>query len=337
MRSKIRSEAAVVGLCLALGITSACAARTSTPQLPLKLITDVPLGEPTARFDYEDLDQKTGRLFIADLARGRVLVVDVGTNKLAVTIPQVQQVHGVIAVPGKGRVYATATGANQLVAIDETTNRLVARVPAGDYPDGLAFVPLLDKVYVSDERGKTVAVIDAAQNKLLRLIALGGEVGNTQFNAADGLIYSNDQSNNELVAIDPSKDTVVGRWKWHDCKGSHGLQLSPDRRLAYAGCEDNERLATMSLTDHKQLDVQDLGGAPDVMAADFGLGRLYVAAENGVVSVFDITLPAPRKIGEAKLADNAHVVAVDPTTHRVYFALRNVDGMAVLRVMEPVK
>ena len=71
------------------------------------------------------------------------------------------------------------------------------------------------------------------------------------------------------------------------------------------------------------------------MAADFGLKRLYVAGESGVVSAFDISADVPRKIGEAKIADNAHVVAVDQGTHQVFFPLRDVDGKPVLRVMGP--
>ena len=32
---------------------------------------------------------------------------------------------------------------------------------------------------------------------------------------------------------------------------------------------------------------------------------------------------------------NAHVVAVDPATHRIYFPLQNVGGRPVLRILEP--
>lgn len=319
------------GLALtALGSASACQA---APPLPLRTVVDVPLGVPTSRYDYESLDPETGLLFIADLAGSRVLVVDTHTNKLVKAIPNVAHVHGVIAIPAQHRAYATATGTDELVTIDEATLEVVARAPAGHYPDGLAWMPGLNKIYVSDEHGKTVAVVNAATSKLLKLIPIGGEVGNTQFNPADGLIYSNDQTNNELVAIDPAKDAVIGRWKLTGCEGSHGLQLDPARSLAYVACEDNAKLATFSLREHKLLDVQSVADGPDVMAADFSLRRLYVAGESGIVSVFDTSEPVPHKIGEAKLADNAHMVAVDPATHRVYFPLRNVGGKPVLRVM----
>ena len=41
------------------------------------------------------------------------------------------------------------------------------------------------------------------------------------------------------------------------------------------------------------------------------------------------------ELGRGFLAADAHTVAVDPTTHRVYFPLANVGGRPVLRVMAP--
>jgi len=73
----------------------------------------------------------------------------------------------------------------------------------------------------------------------------------------------------------------------------------------------------------------------DVLALDPGLHRLYAALESGVVSVYDVGNGTLRRVAQAFLALNAHVVAVDNSTHRVYFPLQNVGGSPVLRVMEP--
>lgn len=331
-------QSALAGALLAaLLAASGCSASPATHPLPLFQIADVSLGNSTRRFDYAGLDPASGRLFIADLAGGRVLVVDIRTSKLIKAIPGIGGVHGVLAVPERGRVYASATATDELVAIDMTTLAVIARTSAGHYPDGIAWAPNVGKLYVSDEHGQTVGVIDAATHKLVTKIPIGGDVGNTQYDPTDGLIYSAEQSTNELVAIDPKRDSVVGRWALPGCRGSHGVQLDASRQLAYVACEDNARLLTFSLAAHKLVDTQLVGDDPDVMAADFALGRLYVASESGVVAVFDIGAKTPRKIGQAKLADNAHVVAVDPTTHRAYFPLRSLLGTSMLRIMAPTQ
>jgi YVTN family beta-propeller protein len=311
-----------------------CSAASAEP-LPLQPVKDIPIGAPTRRFDYASLDPKTGLLFVADLAGGRVLAFDVRKDRLVRAIEGVKSVHGVLAVPELGRVYASATGVDELVAIDEATLRIVGRTPAGHYPDGIAWAPRQGKLYVSDEHGNTVSVIDAAGMRLLGKVPLGGEVGNTQYDAGAGLIYSNEQTHNELVGIDPKTDRIVSRDRLAGCEGSHGLLIDAARRLAFIACEDNARLIVFSLAKHAKLQEEPIGRGPDVLAYDPQQGWLYVSSESGVVSVFRVKDGGLDRLGQAFLADNAHVVAADPSTHRSYFPLRDVGGKAVLRVMAP--
>lgn len=322
-------------LVTALSLSLGCLGRAHSQALPLKHVLDIPVDKATRRFDYASLDARRGLLFVADLAGGRVLVFDVRTNRLLKAIDQVQGVHGVLAVPELGRVYASATGVDEVVAIDEATLKITARTGGGHYPDGIAWDPREREIYVSDEHGATVAVVDAATSRLVRKIPVGGEVGNTQYDAASGLIYTNVQTKDDLVGIDPKTDAIVSRAALSGCRGNHGLLIDPKRRLAYIACEDNARLLTYSLATKRVVAIQSIGPDPDVLALDPALRRLYVAGEAGVVSVFDVAADRPAKTGEGRLADNAHIVAVDPQTHRVFFPLRNVGGKPVLRVMQP--
>jgi DNA-binding beta-propeller fold protein YncE len=307
------------------------------PALPLALVKDIPVGAPTRRFDYASLDPKTGLLFVADLAGSRVLAFDVRAGRLVKAIPGVAKVHGVLAVPELGRVYASATGSHELVAIDERAFAITARSPAGRYPDGVAFDPKEGKAYISDETGGAIAVVDARSHKLLRLIPMGGEVGNTQYDAASGLIYSNAQGRDELVGIDPKTDRIVSRDRLPGCAGNHGLLIDAARGVAFVACEDNGRVIAFSLATHARLADDEVGAEPDVLAYDPGLRRLYVAGEGGVVSVFQADAGKLVKLGQAFLADNAHSVVVDPATHLVYFPLRNAAGRSVLRAMTPMQ
>src|SRR5947199_7987195 len=92
-------------------------------ELPANFYTvrDVPLPGDTSRFDYESLDPGTHRLYIAHLGAGTVPVYDIPSGTIVGEIQDVPGVHGVLAVPELGRVYATATGANQVAVIDPQT------------------------------------------------------------------------------------------------------------------------------------------------------------------------------------------------------------------------
>jgi hypothetical protein len=78
------------------------------------------------------------------------------------------------------------------------------------------------------------------------------------------------------------------------------------------------------------------GSGPDVLSIDPGLDWLYVAAESGDLTVFDISQPGVVLVGHEQPGDNAHTVATDPATHRSFFPLpAGSDGMPVMRIMAP--
>jgi hypothetical protein len=78
-----------------------------------------------------------------------------------------------------------------------------------------------------------------------------------------------------------------------------------------------------------------VGSDPDVLAFDAALGRLYVSAESGIISIFDERDRNLVRVGEGFFAADAHSVAVNSRTHRVYFPLQNVAGQPVLRIALP--
>ncbi|KWC49567.1 YncE family protein [Burkholderia ubonensis] len=303
--------------------------------LPLQHVADVPLpGRPT-RLDYASLDASRNLLFIAHLGDGEVIVFDTRASRVTARIADVSSVHGVLAVPELSRVYASATGADEIVAIDAATLKVVARMPGGHYPDGMAYAPDVHKLYVSDEYGKTETVIDVRSNRRVATIPLDGEVGNTQYDPVSRHIFVNVQTRGQLVEIDPATDRVVGRFDLPGAKGNHGLLIDARDGLAFIACEGNDKLIVFDLHTKQVVRSFDVGADPDVLALDPGPGTLYVAGEAGTVSMFRVQGANVARIGEGRVGPNAHVVAVDSTTHRSYFPLKRVDGRPVLRIFEP--
>jgi YVTN family beta-propeller protein len=319
-------------------LTGAAAASPPDQQsLALVRVADVALGGNPTRLDYESLDQDRHLLFIAHLGDSTVVVFDTQEQRVVTRISGVSKVHGVLAVPELGKVYASATGANEIVVIDEATLKLAARVAGGVYPDGMAYAPEAHKLYVSDELGDTDTVIDVRTNTRVATIPLGGEVGNTQYDPVTKHLFANVQTRRQLVEIDPATDKVIARIDLPGARGNHGLLIVPEQRRAFIACEDNHKLLVLDLTTRKISDWFEVGSDPDVLAYDPGLRYVYVAAESGIVSVFRSDGAQVLKIGEMLLGPNAHVVAVDPGTHRIYFPLKNLGGQSVLRIVSPAR
>lgn len=318
-------------------LTPATAAPAPLAPLPLAFVADIPLPGGTTRFDYQWLDAAKRRLYIAHLGDSSLVVFDLDAQRVIREIPGLPSVHGVVAAPDRQLVLATATAEKTLVLLDDQSFEIKARVPAGRYPNGLAYDPASGKAFVSNNAGPGVAVIDLKTARALPSIELGGGAGNTQYDAGSGHVLAAVHGLPILSEIDPATSKVVARIALHGVSTCHGLLVSAPERLAFAACRGSSaRLVAVDLRTRSQLAALPLPADIDVLAFDVGLQRLYAASENGTVVTFAVSpYHALSELGRGFLAANAHTVAVDSTTHRVYFPLQNAGGHAVLRVMEP--
>ncbi|MHB8643579.1 MAG: hypothetical protein ACYDA3_11935 [Gaiellaceae bacterium] len=321
----------------ALLSTATATAPPPPPTLPLERIASVPLPDGSSRLDYQSLDASRGRLYIAHLGAGTMPIVDVRRRTVVADLHGLPGVHGVLAVPSLGRVFASATDARQLVSIRESNNAIVGRVAAGSYPDGIAYDPVDRNVFVSDERSGAVIAFRARGLRRIGRVALGGEAGNVQYDASHKRMLAAAAGVEQLVAISLVRPHIVARYPLVGCSGAHGVNVDAARGVAYVACEGNARLFVVDLANGHVLQQEDVGPAPDVLARDPSLQRLYVAGEAGVVSVFSQSGKTLVKLGEAELAPHAHTIAVDPTTSLVYVPLEDVGGSPVLWILRPTR
>ena len=323
--------ALTTAVALAVGVARLHAASQSPP---LKLVANVALPGPSNRFDYTSIDTTAKTLYIAHMDAGQLLVFDLRRRRVVRTIAA-PGVHGVIAVPQLHRVYASATDARQLFTIDSRTGRVLRSAPAGAYPDGLVYDPAKRHVFVSDESGGIEAVFDAAGHRIAT-VQLGGEAGNVQYDAVSGKVLADVQTRNEVAVIDPHSNRVVRRVALPGCDHPHGLLVDAPHRLAFVACDRNARLLTLDLRRMKVTGNVSVGASPDVLAFDPSLKRLYVSSEVGDVAVLAERGRTAAKLGQGLLAPFAHTVAVDSTTHLVYFPLQSGStGRPELRIMAP--
>jgi len=291
------------------------------PVVPLGLrpAGQVALPGDSSRFDYASLDAGRGLLFIAHLGASEVVEVDVRAQRVVRTISGLSGVHGVLVVPDKHRVYATATNANRMVILDEDTGAQLGSGPTGAYPDGLAYDPVRSEVWTTNESGGNETILNADTAAVRANVPLGGEVGNVYYDTTTRMMLVDVQSDNVLAVVDPATLGVTRRISLPGCDNDHGLSIDSGHRLAFVACDGNATLLTVDLSSWQVVDRLQVGQGPDVLAFDPAAQRLYVAAESGWLSILTETDRHLAVTGSSHLADGAHVVAVDPGTHRSYY------------------
>lgn len=309
----------------------------SGPPLPLVLVADADLPGGSTRFDYADIDQALGHLVVAHMNDGAVLVLDLNGGVLK-HLSEIPTARGVVVADDAGLIFVTSSP-NQLVLIDNKTLAEVARVPTGNGPDGDAWDPVDKIVGVSDQGDGALSLIPNGGRGTRIQVPLGSETGNVVFDTARGLFWITvvtTSSPDRLVAVDPKTAAVTTKIDLPDCHGAHGLRLHPDGQSAFIACESNDVLARADLSGAHSVTTAPTGSHPDVLSIDPSSGWLFVAAESGDLTVFDITKPGVALIGHDHPGDNTHTVVVDPVTHRVYFPMKaGKNGTPVLRIMRP--
>jgi YVTN family beta-propeller protein len=294
---------------------------------------DLP-GPPGKRFDYLTIDYDDAYLLSAHLGAGLLYVIDLKTNKLVQSIPDVPGVEGVEYVPDLKKVYTSDWHENRIGVVDLRQMKVIAKIPTEDKPDGSAYAPPFHKLYVSDERGKAEAVIDVRTDKAVKTLRFDSETGMPQYDAAAKLVYLNLQDQNILAAIDPATDTVVGRYPVAPCKGNHGMALDPDHHRAFLSCEDNNLMTVFDLEKQRVVASLPMAGGPDVIKFDPGLKRIYVACYSGAISIFQQDDPDHyRKLEDFPVQHKVHSLAVDESTHRVYAPEEQENGKPVARMI----
>jgi YVTN family beta-propeller protein len=342
----VRRLTALLGSALA-GLVAACAASDGAPpaagspggaDVPgYRTVANVPLPGGASRWDYQVLDTRAGRLYLAHQGAGEVVSVDVARSRAVAAIPGIASVRGLALAPGAGQLYAAASARDEVAVIDLATAAVVARVPAGRGPDGLAYVASPGRLFVSDEDGGGDTVIDDPASRS-SFVALGGSVGDSRYDPWSGLVLVavGEGADGKVAALDPASGAVALTYPLPGCAGAHGLQVDASGQdRVFVACQDDARLVSVDLATGRVSDPVDVGASPDILALDPGLHRLYVASESGVLTVLDTSGPDPVLLARGDAGADAHSVAVDPNTHLVYLPLADVGGRPVLRVLAP--
>jgi DNA-binding beta-propeller fold protein YncE len=301
-------------------------------------VADVELPGRSTRFDYQDIDPARGELVISHMNDGEVLFLRLSDGALLARLRGIPVARGVAVASDLQRVFVTSSP-HTLVVIDAKQHTEAARATTGEGPDGVAWDPSDRLVGVSDQRDGALSLLADAGTGTRRALKLGRETGNVVFDAQRGWFWITVVGAgpaDQLVGVLASAARVERRWSLPGCESAHGLRLAPNGKSALIACESNHRLLQVDLEAGQVLATLATGEAPDVLSLDPGLGWLYVAAESGDLTVFDLRNPVASVLGHEQIGPSSHSVVVDPASHRVFFPLKaGAQGKPVLRIMKP--
>lgn len=265
------------------------------------------------------LDGASGKKLLTASANANAaaLAIDPSRRLVYVASPQdgVINVYSLVTNPQTGELSA---GASYLYV--------------GQQPSSLAVNSRLGRLYVGDAKSNVVSVVDEESGGVIAIIPVAADpVQPLRVNQANGRVYVVCSVGQELDIIDGKSNRVIARVPVFPYP--EGVDFNTATGRIYVAGEGNPDASnsnngtTITVIDGQSLSVLgtlEVGRAPDGVAADPLLRRVYVSAEdsNTVVEISDSTdLPLSMDGSYAQVAAARHAISLLQTASTITIIL----------------
>ena len=267
-------------------------------------------------WDYLSVDAKNNILYVSHSTQ--VEVLNLKTHEKIGTIPNLQGVHGVIAVPSTGRGVTTNGRSNTVTIFDLKTLKPIMELPTGKNPDALLYDSFSKRVFVFNHSDVTTTAIDIENGKVVGTIDLGGTALEAGATDEAGTIFINLEDASEIVSFDAKTLAVKNRWKLSPCEEPTGLALDKRNGRLFSVCHSGVMMIVNSKTGEiiKQLPI---GSRVDGVVFDPKLKMAFSSNGEGTITVVKETSPNDFQVVETiKTEPGARTIALDPKSHHLF-------------------
>lgn len=191
-----------------------------------------------------------GKLYIADQAKNRVLLLDPSTRKFLgqIDLPPNTAPKGIASMPNGKWIYVSLSGSSEVAVIETETGKVLMKTKVPTGPGRIAVTP--DGVYVAllCVTSSEICVMSTYNQRLIGSVKLGDVPTGLAINSSDKTAYVSNRRSNTISIVDLTKRTITNSIKAG--ASPTGLALSNDgSKLYVAQGRDN----TINIYDCKSL------------------------------------------------------------------------------------
>jgi DNA-binding beta-propeller fold protein YncE len=267
-------------------------------------------------WDYLSVDSKNKVLYVSHSTQ--VEVLHATTLEKIGTLPGLQGVHGVIAVPETGRGITTNGRSNSVTIFDLKTLQPIMELPTGKNPDALLYDPFSKRVFVFNHSDVTTTVLDIVQGKVVGTVDMGGSALEAGVSDEKGTIYVNLEDAAEIVSFDANTLAIKNRWKLTPCEEPTGMAIDLKNKRLFSVCHSG----VMMVLDAEKGNIiaqVPIGKRVDGVVFDPELKMAFSSNGEGSITVVKEISPNEFKVVETiKTEPGARTITLDPRTHHVF-------------------
>jgi DNA-binding beta-propeller fold protein YncE len=284
--------------------------------LSLRGYVDLPR-HASGGFDHGDVDQASGRMFVAHTANGTVEVVDgVNLTHLA-TLPDCPEASGVLCVQDLHLTFAAARAAGKVLLIDSESLAIRREISVGPKPNGLAWDSARRRLLVADVEDFRARIF-SLDGGLVAMTALSGRPRWCVYDRARDRYLVNVREPAVVDVLAAGTGERVANIPI-PVAGPHGLDLDDEACQAFVAADGGE-VVRLDLVTNRPNGSTPIAGEPDAIWLNRERHRLYVAI--GKPSVIDVVDAATLSVVEqVPTEEGAHTTAFDPSREWLYVFL----------------
>jgi DNA-binding beta-propeller fold protein YncE len=320
MKRKVARGLLGVG-CVAL--LAVLTARAGEPK-SLRLVQTIPLKGVAGRVDHMAVDNKHGRLFVANLSNNSLDIVDLKAGKLIKQIPDQKKLQGIAYVPEVDRIFVGNGISGECNVFDGKDYSLLKSIKLPD-ADNVRYNPHTGLIYV-EHAEQTLSAFDAKTYERKATMKLPGRPQAFQLESKRPRLYLNALPDH-LVVIDTDKNAVIGTHPLMLAKRGYPLTIDETNHRIFIGCREKAVVLVMDSESGKPVTTVAIPEDIDDLFYDAKHKRLYASCGEGYLTVlrqrdadnYDIL----ERIPTVKLA---RTCLFDPVEGRLYLGLPRQEG-----------
>jgi DNA-binding beta-propeller fold protein YncE len=266
-------------------------------------------------WDYLTVDSENRRLYVSHSTQVEVLNAD--THEKLGTIPNLQGVHGIVAVPKHGRGITTNGRSNTATIFDLKSLAVIKEVSTGKNPDALLYDNFSDRVFIFNHSGGDATVVDIKNAVVIGTISLGGEAVEAGVSDEAGTIFVNLEDTNEIVSFDAKSFAIKNRWK---IPGEEPTGIAMDRSTnrLFSVCH-SEVMIVLDAKNGNVVAQAPIGKRVDGVVFDPASKRAFSSNGEGSITVVqEISLNDFKVVETIASEPGARTITMDPKTHHVF-------------------
>ncbi|HOC68751.1 MAG: Cytochrome D1 heme domain protein [Candidatus Hydrogenedentes bacterium ADurb.Bin101] len=178
---------------------------------------------------------------------GYVVEVDTATCKVIRALPTHGKIsHMVVVSPDGKRLYTANIVTENVSVIDRASGDLIAQVPCGKGAEGMCFTPDGRHLWVGNQEAGSITIIDVNTHTALETFSCPGMPVRIRF-TPDGrrALVASWTDPGELVVLEADTHKEIKRLPVG--RQAIGLELSPDRKRVFVGCEHTDGVHVVDL------------------------------------------------------------------------------------------